>query len=73
MAIANNIFNRCDTKEKMDDLYYSLTSPENLYADGERSHQQAMDLAKEYNNHYQHRLAEIQIAHLNQVRLSGSK
>lgn len=70
MAVSKNMFAHVSTREELADLFNILTSPENLYADGELTHAQAKTRYNRLVLHYQHRESELRIAELNAVRNS---
>jgi hypothetical protein len=55
----NNMFARVATFSALDEAYECHMSPENLYADGERSREQANALAKRLQADYQERRNEL--------------
>lgn len=61
-------FDRMNTIEELDDNFEMMTSPECLYADGERSRTQANALYKRLRTDYDHRASEIRLAELNAMR-----
>ena len=63
-----NVFARVETLDALDDMFEVMVSPENLYADGERSHADAERLYQRLRHDYQHRQSEIRLASLNAAR-----
>jgi hypothetical protein len=63
-----NFFARVETLAELDSRFEMMVSPENLYADGERSHAEAERLYNRLRHDYQHRQSEIRLAALNAAR-----
>jgi hypothetical protein len=55
-----NRFANAKTFSELQDMYYSLTSPENLYADGERTQVEAQALSRQLKADYEARDRELQ-------------
>lgn len=69
MAInPKNRFASATTLQELEDQFEVATSPECLYADGERPRSQAQALYRALNRDYQHRESEIRLEELNRVR-----
>ena len=73
MADRKNMFARADTLAKLDEMFEIVTSPENLYADGERSHSQANSMYRRYKHDYEERRAELRLDALNAERQTSQQ
>ena len=68
MAGSKNVFARVEPLAALDGMFEVMVSPENLYADGERSHAEAERYYQRLRHDYQHRQSEIRLAALNAER-----
>lgn len=68
MAVKNNVFAHVDTLAELEDVFECAVSPENLYADGERTRAQANTAYKRFKHDYDHRASQIRLAELNAAR-----
>lgn len=75
MAKERNFFANAKTLTELEDRFESMVSPENLFADGERSRTEANRRYKRLSRDFSHRESEIRLADLNASRnavLNGS-
>lgn len=73
MAVKNNVFAHATTLDELSDLFQRVTSPENLYQDGERTRAQANAAYKKLRNHFQHRESELRLAEINAHRATATR